>query len=303
MEHGLTVPPTHQPSSGSSSEGYSSSVSHETSPRSTSAHVCDGGGEEDGRGGPTGLTRPGQLTYYSHSSGGVGLSPQGSSSTYSPSSPHNSRHPGLSSTQTPPTPVPRAIKVKQLEEENSRLRNEVESLRQLNDDLTRESERRWTAGDGLDDNATALRLKVGQLEDQIEKMKMANTMNVERLTEKISTLELGGMSSDQTIEKLKQKLEVEESEMAREKKEKCQLEQSLSSLKVEYNRVDGERQIIERERDKLKEELKNASGGDQAPPRVSRSNSVSGRDAGVLRRLNDTLRDKKLLEDVSSKFK
>ena len=295
MDHDLMVPSAHQPSSGSSSEGYSSAASHEVYPRSTASD----GDVVVGESVPS-LVRPVQLTY-SQSTGGVGVPPRGVSSTFSPSSPHSSRHPGLYSTptsSTPPTPVPRAFKVKQLEEEISRLHQEVESLRQHKDDLARQLEGRLAASsDCPGDDATALCLEVERLKDQIEKMKAANRMNVDRLTEKISTLELGGTSSDHMIHTLKEKLEVEEKEAAREREARCQLEKSLATLKVEFSRVDGERQILERERNKLREEVKNSSSSEQTHGALSRSNSVSGQ--GVLRRLNDTLRDKRDLEDVS----
>lgn len=254
--------------------------------------------------------RPGQLNY-SQTSGSEGeSSSQGYVGVFSPafsaSSPQLHRH-GYSSATTPPTPAPRAVKVKQLEDEVSQLKYEMKSLQLQNSELQSQLQSKLQIGTAVDEQDTSiLHSRVAQLEDQNKKLKEASSMNVDRLTEKISHLELCSMTSDQTIVSLKKELEIKtndlnrrEDEVEREKREKRQLEQSLASLKVEHERVEGERRILERERDRLKEEMKSnpSSGG-----AISRSNSVSTRDQRVEKRLNDALRDRKQLEDVSTRL-
>lgn len=246
------------------------------------------------------LYRPDQLTYSSdarlegeHSPGGV---------FHSPSSPLFRQRSSSSSTPNAPTPTPRIVKVKQLEADVSRLHQQVDSLQQRNSELERElqSFNYVTSTTGVD--VTGLQTKLAQLEDQNMKLKEANSRNVDRMTEEISRLQLSGLSSDQTVNQLRQQLSLNEQqvrekdeEIGKLKQEKTQLEQSLTTMKVENERIDGERRIIERERDRLKEEIQNSPTSEQAPA-LSRSNSTSH--AGVLRRLNDTLRDKKKLEEV-----
>ena len=243
-----------------------------------------------------------QGSHASHSQDGV------LSSSYSASSPQLHRH-GYSSplmpatTSTPPTPVPRAMKVKQLEEDVSKLRHEVASLRQQNSELVGQLQ---SMPDPIDDSS--LQLRVAQLEDQNKKMKEANSLNINRLTEQISHLEVDSINCDQTVIALKkqvkkseEELKKKEEEIERERAERKQIEQSLASLKVEHERVDRERIIMERERDRLKEEVRSSHTTDSSSA-AGRSNSVSTRDAGVLRRLNNTLREKKQLEEVRKKI-
>ena len=250
-----------------------------------------------------------QGSHASHSQDGV------LSSSYSASSPQQHRH-GYSSplmpatTSTPPTPVPRAMKVKQLEEDVSRLRHEVASLRQQNSELVGQLQStpdHSVMMSGGDDDSS-LQLRVAQLEDQNKKMKAANSLNINRLTEKISHLELDSINCDQTVIALskrvknsEEEVKKKEEEIERERAERKQIEQSLASLKVEHERVDGERRIMERERDRLKEEVRSSHTTDSSGA-AGRSNSVSSRDAGVLRRLNNTLREKKQLEEVRKKI-
>ena len=207
-----------------------------------------------------------------------------------------------SSTPTAPVPTPQAIKVKQLEEDISKLHKQVESLQQRNSELERELQSASSLTASTDVDVISLQMKVAQLEDQNKKLKEANSRNVDRMTEEISRLQLSGLSSDQTVNHLRQQLSMNEQQV-REKdqeiiklqQEKYQFEQSLASMRVENERLDGERKILERERDRLKEEIQNSPTAEQAP-QLGRSNSV--RDQGVLRRLNNTLRDKKQLEEV-----
>ena len=239
--------------------------------------------------------RPDQLTY-SRLEGEHTYSPGGA--THSPSSPMLRQRSSLLT----PTPAPRQSKAKQLEADLSRLRQQVGSLQQRNSELERDlqSFNSVSSTDGVD--VTSLQMKLTQLEDQNMKLKEANSRNVDRMTEEISRLQLSGLSSDQTVNQLRQQVHVNEQhltekdeEIGKLRQEKSQLEQSLTSMKVEKERIDGERRIIERERDRLKEEAQNSPSSEQAPA-LGRSNST--REPGVLRRLNDTLRDKKKLEEV-----
>ena len=249
------------------------------------------------------LYRPDQLNYSSKSNLEGGQSPGLGGGIHTSSSPQMFRQrSSSSSTPTAPVPTPRAIKVKQLEEDISKLHKQVESLRQHNSELERELQSASSLTASTDVDVTSLQVKVAQLENQNKKLKEANSRNVDRMTEEISRLQLSGLSSDQTVNHLRQQLSMNEQQV-REKdqeiiklqQEKYQLEQSLASVRVENERLDGERKILERERDRLKEEVQNSPIAEQAP-QLGRSNSV--RDQGVLRRLNNTLRDKKQLEEV-----
>ena len=246
------------------------------------------------------LYRPDQLTYSSdaglegqHSPGGV---------ICSPSSPLFRQRSSSSSTPNAPTPTPRIVKVKQLEADVSRLHQQVDSLQQRNSELERELQSFNSVTSTTSVDVTSLQMKLAQLEDQNMKLKEANSRNVDRMTEEISRLQLSGLSSDQAVNQLRQQLNMNEQqvgekdeEIGKLRQEKTQLEQSLTTMKVENERIDGEKKIIERERDRLKEEIQNSPMSEQAPA-LGRSNSTSY--AGVLRRLNDTLRDKKKLEEV-----
>ena len=244
--------------------------------------------------------RPGQLGCSKSSSSEVEgeTMTQEASNTLSPSSLYACHH-GSSATPTtptPPTPAPRAgLKVKQLEEEKSKLHQQVELLQKHISELEGQLQSRpdpSVAGEATQ----SLQAKIEQLEDQNKKLKVASSSNTERLTEKISRLELSSMNSDQEIIQLKQLLATKQHEMDQGKQEKCQLEQSLASLRVEKER---ERRILEKERDRLKQEMRSSPTTEQAPGVLGRSTNVSSRDHNVLRRLNDTLRDKKLLEEVT----
>lgn len=247
--------------------------------------------------------RPGQLDYSKSSSSEVegGTLTQEASNTFSPSSMYACRH-GSSvtpTTSTPPTPAPRAgLKIKQLEEEKSKLHQQLESLQKRILELERQLQNRpgpSVTGEGTQ----SLQERIDQLEDQNAKLKRASSSNTERLTEKISQLELSSMNSDQEIIQLKQQLVTKQHEMDQAKQERFQLEQNLTSLRIEKERMDGERRILEKERDKLKQEMRSSPTTEQAPGVIGRSTSVSSRDHNVLRRLNDTLRDKKLIEEVT----
>ena len=248
--------------------------------------------------------RPGQLNYSTNSSSERSLT-QGASNVFSPSSPyaHRQGSSGTPTTSTPPTPAPRGlgIKLKQVEEDNSNLRQQMESLRQLNSELQRKLQSRPDPSPGgMDEDTFSLQLRIGQLEDRNEKLKEANSVNVERLTEKIAKLELSNVSSDQEINQFKQQLVVKEREIARERQEKHELEQSLASLKIENERVDEERQILERERDRLKQEIRTTPTSERAPGgALGRSNSVSSRDQSISKRLIDSIREKKQLAEVN----
>lgn len=192
--------------------------------------------------------------------------------------------------------------MKRLEAEVSRFRQQVDSLQQRNSELERELQSFNSVTSTTDVDVTSLQVKLAQLEDQNMKLKEANSRNVDRMSEEISRLQLSSLSSDQTVSQLKQQVSVNEQQVKEKddeidklRQEKYQLEQSLNSVKVEKEQIDGERRILERERDRLKEEIQNSPTSEQAPA-LGRSSSV--KDPGVLRRLNDTLRDKKKLEEV-----
>lgn len=209
-----------------------------------------------------------------------------------------------SSTPTPPTPTPRfSLKAKQLEAEVLQLRQQIDSLQQENSELKREAQSATSFSSTTGVDVTSLQIKLAQLEDQNMKLKEANSRNVDRMAEQISRLELSGMTADQTVNQLRQQVSVneqkakeKEEEVSKLRREKDQLEQSLASMKIENERIGGQKRVIERERDRLKEEIQNSPTTEQAPA-LGRSNSVS--QAGVLRRLNDTLRDKRKLEEVN----
>lgn len=222
---------------------------------------------------------------------------QEASNMFSPSSPYACRH-GSSATpttSTPPIPAPRG-KVKQLEEEKSKLHQQVGSLQKRISELETLQSRLDPSDTG---STSSLQVRIEQLEDQNKKLKVASSMNIERLTEKISQLELSSMHSDQEISQLKQQLTTKQHEIDQAKQEGCQLKQSLSSLKVEKEWVDEERRSLEKDRDRLKQEMRSSPTTEQAPGVLGRSNTLSSRDQNVLRRLNDTVRDKKLLEEVT----
>ena len=290
----------------------SSWASSEMSPRNTDTHAQDSVGDDfvvvptlspTQSQVPQTHHRPGQLGYSKSSSSEVegGTLTQEASNMLSPSSLYACRH-GSSATpttSTPPTPAPRAgIKVKQLEEENTKLHQQMGSLRKYISKL--EGQLQSQPNPSVTDEATkSLQERIEQLEDQNMKLKRASSSNTERLTEKISRLELSSTNSDQEISRLKQELATKQQEMEQAKQERYQLEQSLASLKVENERVNGERRILEKERDRLKQEVRSSPTTEQAPGVIGRSTSVSSRDHNVLRRLNDTLRDKKLIEEVT----
>lgn len=241
--------------------------------------------------------RPDHLDYSSNLSSKGEYSKRGAIDPYSSSSPQTYRQ-SFSTTSTPSSPpiaVPRAVKVKQLEEEVAKLRHQVLSLQQRNSELESQSQSASHVSGGVD--SSSLQARVTQLQDQNKKLKEASELNVERLTEKISKLEFSSMSTDQEISQLRHQLREKTREADKERDEKYQLELSMTSLKKDHMRIDGERQILERERDRLKEEVKRSPITEQAPP-LGRSNIT--RDQNVLRRLNDTIRDKKALEEVNN---
>ena len=250
------------------------------------------------------LHRPDQLTCSSESKIEGGLSQGGV--LHSPSSPLFRQRSSSSSTPNAPVPTPRGITVKRLEAQVSQFREQVDSLQRRNSELERELQNFNSVTGTTDVDVTSLQVELARLEDQNMKLKEANSRNVDRMSEEISRLQLSGLSSDQTVNQLKQQVSVNEQQVKEKadeidklRQEKYQLEQSLNSVKVEKERIDGERRILERERDRLKEEIQNSPISEQAPA-LGQSSSV--KDHGVRRRLNETLRDKKKLEEVKNNY-
>ena len=217
--------------------------------------------------------RPVKLDYSSSLSSEGGT--QGGNSVFSPSSPRlNSRTPSATTPSLTPVAAPRMNKVKQLEEEKAKLQNEKEDLEKLNIELS----------------------------EHVRMLKEANERNLKRLNEenerninKISCLELSSTSADVEKVRLQKQLREKDDQIYKEQQERKNIESSLSSLRIDYDRIDRERQRLEEERDRLKVEMKRSPSVEQVVP----LGRPGGRDTGVYRRLNDSIREKRELEEVS----
>ena len=228
--------------------------------------------------------RPVQLDYSSNLTSEGGYSTQGGNSVYSPSSPLiYSQSPSSSATTSSSTPVaaPRhSIRVKQLEEENATLQTEMDLLKEQNTKLSGRVE--------MLKEANERNLK--RLNDEKEWLNEENERNID----KISRLELSTTSADVETARLREHLREKDDQISKEQGERRNIESSLYSLRIDYDRIDRERQRLEEERDRLKADIKRSPSVEQVAP----LGRLSGRDSGVYRRLNDSIREKRELEEV-----
>ena len=226
--------------------------------------------------------RPIQLDYSSSLSSEGGYGTQGGNSVYSPSSPLiYSQSPSATSSSSTPVAAPRhSIRVKQLEEENATLRSEMNLLKEQNTKLSGR----------IDMLKEANERNLKRLNDEKERLNEENEHNID----KISRLELSTTSADVEKARLQEQLKEKDDQIYKEQQERRNIESSLSSLRIDYDRIDRERQWLEEERDKLKADIKRSPSVEQVAP-LGRS---GGRDSGVYKRLNNSIREKRELEEV-----
>ena len=226
--------------------------------------------------------RPVKLDYSSSLSSEGGYGTQGGNSVFSPSSPRlNSRTPSATTPSLTPVAAPRMNKIKQLEEEKAKLQNEKEDLEKQNIEL---SERVRMLKEANERN-------LKRLNEEKERLNEENERNIN----KISCLELSSTSADVEKVRLQKQLREKDDQIYEEQQERKNIKSSLSSLRIDYDRIDRERQRLEEERDRLKVEMKRSPSVEQVVP----LGRPGGRDTGLSRRLNDSIREKKELEEVS----
>ena len=225
--------------------------------------------------------RPVKLEYSSSLSSEGGYTTQGGNSVYSPSSPLIHSQTPSSSTASTPVPAPRlSIKVKQLEDDKIILQNDKDLLEKENSELKGHVR--------MLKEANERNLK--KLNEEKYRLNEENERNID----KIARLELSGTSADLEKDRLELLIKQKDDQIDKEQQERRLVESSLDSLRIDYERIEREKLRLEEEKDRLKAEMKRSPSVEQVAP-LGRS---GGRDTGVYRRLNDTIRQKRELEEV-----